>query len=48
MRWNCEMEIMPNQEVAKELHKSTIKKFEKQKVQRTFKYNLWGADAVDM
>ena len=25
-------EIMPNQEVAKELHKSTIKKFEKQKV----------------
>ena len=37
-----------NQQLAEELHKPIIKKFEKRKVHATFKDNIWGADLVDM
>ena len=30
-----------NQQLAKELHKPIIKKFEKRKVHAAFKYNIW-------
>ena len=33
-----------NQELAKQI----IKKFERRKVYSSFKYNIWGADLVDM
>ena len=35
--------IMSNQELAEELHKPAIRKFEKQKVRSTFIDNIWGA-----
>ena len=31
-----------------ELHKPVIRKFEKRKVNSSFKDNIWGADLVDM
>ena len=34
-------EIIPNQELAEELHKQIIRKFEKQKVHLSFKDNIW-------
>ena len=37
-----------NQELAEELHKPIIKKFEKRKVHVAFKDNVWGADLADM
>ena len=37
-----------NQQLAEELHKSIIKKFEKRKVHAAFKYNIWGADLADI
>ena len=37
-----------NQQLAEELHKTIIKKFEKRKVHAAFKYNIWGADLADM
>ena len=37
-----------NQQLAEELHKSIIRKFEKRKVHAAFKDNIWGADLVDM
>ena len=37
-----------NQQLAKELHKLIIKKFEKRKVHAAFKDNIWGADLADM
>ena len=37
-----------NQQLAKELHKPIIKKFEKRKVHAAFKDNIWGADLADM
>ena len=37
-----------NQQLAKELHKPIIKKFEKRKVHAAFKVNVWGADLADM
>ena len=37
-----------NQELAEELHKLIIRKFEKRKVQAAFKNNIWGADLADM
>ena len=41
--------IIPNQELAEELHKPIIRKSEKQKVYSSFKDNvIWGADLVDM
>ena len=41
-------EIMPNQELAEELHKPTIRKFEKGKLHALFKDNIWDADLADM
>ena len=37
-----------NQQLAEELHKPIIKKFEKRKVHTAFKDNIWGADLADM
>ena len=39
---------MPNQQLAEELHKPIIKKFEKQKVYSFFKDNIWGNDLADI
>ena len=36
------------QQLAEELHKTIIRKFEKRKVYSTFKDNIWGADLGDM
>ena len=40
--------IVQNQQLAEELHKPIIKKYEKQKVHSSFKGNIWGANFVDM
>ena len=41
--------LMPeNKQLANELHKPIIKKFEKRKVYSTFKDNIWGVDLADM
>ena len=37
-----------NQQLAEELHKPIIRKFEKRKVHAAFKDNVWGADFADM
>ena len=37
-----------NQQLAEELHKPIIKKFEKRKVHAAFNDNIWGADLADM
>ena len=43
-----ENEIKENQQLAKELHEPTIRKFTKRKVYFSFKDNIWGADLADM
>ena len=40
--------IPENEELANELHKPIIRKFEKRKVYSTFKNNIWGVDLADM
>ena len=40
--------IPENKQLANELHKPIIKKFEKRKVYSTFKDNIWGVDLADM
>ena len=40
--------IPENEQLANELHKSIIRKFEKRKVYSTFKDNIWGVDLADM
>ena len=42
------IEIMPNQQLAEELHKPIVRKFEKRKVYSFFKDNIWDADLADM
>ena len=37
-----------NEQLANELNKPIIRKFEKRKVYSTFKDNIWGADLADM
>ena len=37
-----------NQQLAEELHKPIIRKFEKRKVHAAFKDNIWGVDLEDM
>ena len=37
-----------NQQLAEELHKPIIRKFEKRKVYSTFKGNIWGVELADM
>ena len=39
---------LQNEQLAEELHKPIIRKFEKRKVYSTFKDNIWGADLADM
>ena len=39
---------MPDQQLAEELHKTTIRKFKKGKVYSTFIDNIWGVDVADM
>ena len=41
-------EIISNKELAEELHKPIIRKFNKRKVQLPFIDNIWGADLVDI
>ena len=41
-------EIMQNEELARELHKTIIRKFEKRKVHLSFIDNIWGADLADL
>ena len=41
-------EIMSNKELAEELHKPIIRKFEKRKVHSPFIDNIWGADLADI
>ena len=40
--------IISNKELADELHKPIIRKFEKRKVHSPFKDNIWGTDLADM
>ena len=40
--------IPQNEQLANELHKPIIRKFEKRKVYSTFKDNIWGVDIADM
>ena len=40
--------IPKNEQLAEELHKPIIRKFEKRKVYSTFKDNIWGLDLADM
>ena len=40
--------IPQNEQLANELHKAIIRKFEKRRVYSTFKDNIWGADLADM
>ena len=42
------VKIAPNKELAKELHKPSIKQFEKRKVHSSFIDNTWGASLADM
>ena len=39
---------MSNQELAGELHKPIIRKFEKRKVHSSFVDNIWAADLANM
>ena len=39
---------LQNEQLAEELHKRIIRKFEKRKVYSTFKDNIWGDDLADM
>ena len=41
-------ENISNKELAEELHKRIIRKFEKRKVHSPFIDNIWGADLLDM
>ena len=40
--------IMSNKDLAEELHKPIIRKFEKRKAYSPFIDNIWGADLADM
>ena len=40
--------ISENEQLANELHKPIIRKFEKRRVYSTFKDNIWGVDLADM
>ena len=39
---------IPNQQLANELHKPIIRKFQKRKVYSSFEDNIWGADLADV
>ena len=39
---------LQNEQLAEELHKPIIRKFEKRRVYSTFKDNIWGVDLADV
>ena len=39
---------MPNQQLAEELHKPIIRKFERKKVYSSFKDNIWGVNLAHL
>ena len=41
-------ENISNKKLAKELHKSMIRNFDKEKIHSPFIDNIWGADLADM
>ena len=41
-------EIISNKELAEELHKPIIRKFNKRKIHSSFIDNIWGANLADM
>ena len=45
---NIKNENISNKELAEELHKPIIRKFNKRKVHSLFIENIWGADLADM
>ena len=45
---NIKNENIPNKELAEELQKPIIRKFNKRKVHSLFIENIWGADLADM
>ena len=45
---NIKNENIPNKELAEELHKPIIRKFNKRKLHSLFIENIWGADLADM
>ena len=47
-RGTVEKENISNKELAEELHKPIIRKFNKRKVHAPFIDNIWGADLTDM
>ena len=47
-KFEIKNEIISNKELAEELHKSIIKKFEKRKVHWSFIDNIWSANLADM
>ena len=48
LRRALKSEVMPNQQLAEELHKPIIKKCEKRKVYSSFMNNILGVDLADM
>ena len=46
--WKVKNEISSNKELAEELHKPIIRKFNKRKVHSPFIDNIWGTDLADM
>ena len=40
--------MQQNEQLAEELHKPIIRKFNKRKVYSAFEDNIWGADSADM
>ena len=47
-QFQCYASVMSNEQLAKELHKPSIRKFKRQRVYSSFKYNIWGVDLADM
>ena len=46
--WSGIVNNKENIQLAEELHKPIIRKFEKRKVYSSFRDNIWGADLADM
>ena len=42
------IDIVPNQQLAEELQKPIIRKFEQRKLYSSFKDNIWSTDLADM
>ena len=40
--------VLPNYQLADEIHKPIIRKFKKRKVYSSFRDNIWGVDLADM